>query len=95
VHLLKLVVIVAIMILGASFAGLNPDPVEVDYYFGVTRAPLAWVVVLAVAGGAVLGALAGLGAMLRLRGENAELRRKARLTSEELNNLRSLPIKDQ
>jgi putative membrane protein len=89
------VALVAIMILGASFAVLNAERVAVDYYFGVAQAPLSLMLVLSVTAGALLGILVSLGAVLRLRGENAELRRKARLASEELNNLRSLPIKDQ
>jgi len=44
--------------------------------------------------GAVLGMVAGLGGMMRVKRENANLRRQARLASEEVNNLRSLPIKD-
>jgi len=38
--------------------------------------------------------VAGLGGMMRVKRENANLRRQARLASEEVNNLRSLPIKD-
>ena len=59
-----------------------------------TNLPLSVVLVGAVCIGAVLGMLAGLAGLASLKHENANLRRAARLASEEVKNLRTMPIKD-
>ena len=94
-RVLKILLILLVMAAGAIFAVLNPHPVRVDYYFGRLELPLAVVVVSALGGGALLGMLAGLSAVLGMKRENARLRRRERLTAEEVNNLRTLPIKEQ
>ena len=93
-RVLKILVILLLTAAGAIFAVLNPHPVLVDYYFGRLELPVAVVVVAALGGGALLGMLAGLRAVLGMKRENARLRRRARLTAEEVNNLRTLPIKE-
>jgi len=89
-----MLVILLIMAAGAVFAVLNPQPVGLDYYFGTLELPLSVVVVAALAVGALIGMLAGLGAMLGLRRENSRLRRRERLAAAEVNNLRTIPIKE-
>lgn len=93
-RVLKMLVILLIMAAGAVFAVLNPQPVGLDYYFGTLELPLSVVVVAALAVGALIGMLAGLGAMLGLRRENSRLRRRERLAAAEVNNLRTIPIKE-
>ena len=91
---LKLLFILAVMLVGAAFAVMNAQPVQLDYYFGTREIPLSVVLVGAVCVGALLGVLAGLLGMARLKHENSDLKRKARLVSQEVSNLRSIPIKD-
>lgn len=45
--------------------------------------------------GAVLGVASSLLLMARVHRENQRLRRQARLVSEEVNNLRTIPVKDR
>jgi len=94
VRLLKLLFILLVMVAGSAFAVMNADPVVLNYYFGSREIPLSVVLVGTLCVGALLGLLASLGGVARLKRENAELKRKARLTSQEVNNLRSIPIKD-
>jgi putative membrane protein len=82
------------MLVGVALAVMNADPVNLNYYFGSRELPLSVLLVAAVFVGAILGMVAGLGGMMRVKRENADLRKQARLASEEVNNLRSLPIKD-
>lgn len=91
---LKLLVILLVMLVGAAFAVMNAEPVNLNYYFGSREFPLSVVLVGAVCVGAVLGMLAGLTALARLKRENVELHRQARLTSQEVKNLRTIPLKD-
>jgi putative membrane protein len=95
VRLLKLLIFLVLMIVGAAFAVMNAENVNLNYYFGTGQFPLSMVLVGSLCAGAVLGVLATIGSILRLKHENGELRRKARLASEEVNNLRALPLKDQ
>ncbi|MCP3869061.1 MAG: LapA family protein [Gammaproteobacteria bacterium] len=92
-RLLRLILFLSVMLIGAAFAVMNADPVSLDFYFGIRELPLSVVLVGAVCLGALLGMLASLGGFFRLKRENAELRRREKLVSEEVNNLRSLPIK--
>ena len=59
---------------------------------GGAAAWLALAVALGV--GALLGMLAGLGSILGLKRDNARLRRREKLAVEEVNNLRSIPIRE-
>ena len=93
-RLIRLILFLLVMLVGAVLAVMNADLVNLNYYFGSRELPLSVLLVGAVFVGAVLGMVAGLGGMMRVKRENADLRRQARLASEEVNNLRSLPIKD-
>ena len=94
-RLLKLLVILLVMVLGAAFTVMNPVNVPVEYYFGQRELPLPVLLLGALAVGALLGMLSGLGAILGLKRDNARLRRRERLAVEEVNNLRSIPLREQ
>ena len=94
-RLLKLLVILLLMALGAAFTVMNAVNVPVDYYFGQRELPLPVVLLVALGVGALLGMRAGLGAILGLKRDNARLRRRERLAVEEVNNLRSIPLREQ
>lgn len=82
------------MLIGAAFAVMNSSMVNLNYYFGSQMLPLSVILVGAIVLGALLGVLASFTGSLRLRGENAALRREIRLASQEVKNLRAIPIKD-
>ena len=93
--LIKLLVFLAFLLTGAAFAVLNSNPVKLDYYFSVIELPLSVVLILFMTLGAVLGVFACSSIMLRLKHENNGLKRQARLVSEEVKNLRTIPLRDQ
>ena len=93
-RIIKFILVLFIVVIGAAFAVMNAAPVNLNYYLGVQEAPLALILVAALLLGAWLGVVASLGALVRLRHEVSDLRRKQRLAQEEIDNLRSLPIKD-
>ena len=92
--LLKLLFALAIALLGAAIASLNPEMVRVSYYFGAFQLPLGILLFLLLGTGVILGALASLLMFVRIKRENADLRRQARLASTEVRNLRSMPLRD-
>ncbi len=91
--LLKLLFLLVFLVLGAGFAIINDGPVSVDLYFLRPELPLSLVILLSMGLGIVLGGLAGMVYFMRVKKENADLRRKTRLVSEEVKNLRAMPIK--
>jgi putative membrane protein len=92
--LIKLLLVVLVMMLGAAFTVMNADPVKINYYFGTGEWPLAIIVVASLLLGALLGAMSGVGAMLRQRNEVGRLRRQQKVAKQEIENLRTLPMKD-
>ncbi len=75
-RILKLLFILLLMLLGAAFTLMNDGQVRLDYYFGSRTLPLPVVLLGALALGALLGLLASMGSITRLRRENAVLRRE-------------------
>ena len=90
---IKLLILVTFMVLGAAFALINDAPVRIDLYFIRPELPLSLLLLLALGFGIVLGGLAGMVYFMRVKKENADLKRKTRLVSEEVKNLRAMPIK--
>jgi putative membrane protein len=90
---IKLLLLLVFMVVGASFAIINDAPVVVDLYFLTPELPLSLLLLLALGLGILLGGLAGVVYFMRVKKENADLRRKTRLVSEEVKNLRAMPIK--
>lgn len=86
--------LVALVVIGLSFAVLNSQPVSLNYYFGYRDIPLSMIVVLSLAAGAVIGALVSLGMILKLRAQLAQVRRKLRHAAKDADQLRVLPVKE-
>ena len=92
IKVIKFILLVFFLILGAAFAIINDQPVELDLYFLVTSLPLSLILLLATGVGILMGAFVSAFYFMRLRRENAVLRRQSRLVEQEVKNLRSLPI---
>lgn len=86
--LLLLIVVVAVL------TWVNTASVELNYLAGQVTIPLPVALWGSLAIGVILGLLVALTVLVRLKAENARLRRTARLAETEVNNLRNLPIKD-
>ncbi|MCG6966341.1 MAG: lipopolysaccharide assembly protein LapA domain-containing protein [Chromatiaceae bacterium] len=90
---IKLLLLLVFMVVGASFAIINDAPVTVDLYFITPELPLSLLLLLALGCGILLGGLAGMVYFMRVKKENADLKRKTRLVNEEVKNLRTMPVK--
>ncbi len=93
-RLLWLVLVVAIVAIGLSFAMLNPQAVELDFYLGRMPLPISLWLVIALALGAVIGMAAAASVIMRQRWQIARLRREAEAARSELSELRKLPIRN-
>ena len=93
-RIILLAVLIIVALIGLSFALMNADNVVLNYYFGSIEAPLSLVIVLAVALGAVLGVVASMWVVIGQKREAAKLRKAVKVAEKEIDNLRSLPMKD-
>lgn len=94
-RILNLFLALILLLVGLSFAVLNAEKVQLNYYLGQTDVPLSLLLVLAMAVGALLGVLSTLGLLVAQKSESARLRRKQELCEQELKNLRHLPIQNK
>jgi lipopolysaccharide assembly protein A len=94
VKLVKLIIFLFFLIVGAAFAILNSEMVKLDYYFSFIELPLSIVLIAFMSLGALLGIFACSSLMLRLKHENNGLKRQATMVKEEVKNLRTIPIRD-
>lgn len=92
-RLIALIFLLIMIVLGLSFAMLNPTPVALDFYFGETSLPLSLALVAALAIGVLLGLLVALSLFMRQRWELRQLNRQLKSTRSELSELRKLPIR--
>ncbi|HHH44232.1 MAG TPA: LapA family protein [Gammaproteobacteria bacterium] len=90
-RLLAFVFVIVLVVVGLSFAMLNSQPVTLNYYFGTRDIPLSLIVVVAVAIGAVIGMLASLGSVIRLKQQAGRLRRQLRTARKDADQVRLLP----
>ena len=86
---------IIVILIGLGFAYKNAADVTVRYYGGLAwRAPLALVLVAVLVMGIILGFLAGMNRLVRVRRQLAVARKQVRQMEQEVANLRALPIKD-
>jgi putative membrane protein len=87
--------IVVVVLLGATFTYRNAQPVEFNYYFGVHWvAPLSFMLLTTLTIGAVIGFVVSLAMIASMQRRLLVLRREARQLEQEVHNLRALPIRD-
>lgn len=93
-RLLGFLFLVALVVVGLSFAVLNSQPVSLNYYFGYRDIPLSMIVVLSLAAGAVIGVLVSAGLIIKLKAQTGQLRRRLRNAEKDSDQLRILPAKE-
>jgi len=85
-----------VVLFGITFAIKNPQVVELHYYFGLEwKGSVALIMIVVLAIGTLLGYLAGLKTIMRMRRDLQQARKEVRQVEQEVKNLRALPIKDE
>ncbi len=92
--LIRLLILAVLVVIGAIFALNNSDTVTLGYYFGSQDMPLSLLLIITLIVGAIIGMLSATVTILRLKRENSSLRRKAKVVTEEVENLRAIPLKE-
>lgn len=84
-----------ILLLAAlSFSVINAHEVQLNYYVGQLELPLSFLVIAALVIGAIAGATIMMRPLFSLRLEIAKLRKVVKTNEKEINNLRSIPVKE-
>lgn len=94
-RIIEYIILFLVVVVGVLFAFLNSTTVSVDYAFGVRQMPLSLVVVTTLLCGGVLGLLSAGMMCLRLKFENKRLRKRITVAEKEIENLRTIPIRDK
>ncbi|MEJ2058861.1 MAG: lipopolysaccharide assembly protein LapA domain-containing protein [Gammaproteobacteria bacterium] len=92
--LILFVILLLIVGLGVVFTVFNYQPARLDLYFVQFSLPLATLLALALLIGALLGMVTAMLLAVRKQREVRNLEKRLKLAEQELNNLRTSPLKD-
>ncbi|SFF31034.1 Protein of unknown function [Fontimonas thermophila] len=93
-RILVLLLLLAVLVLGASVGYFNAQSVRFDYLFGAREVPLIALLVADFVLGVLVALLLALGRILGLQLELRRLRKQVRDLEIELRTLRNLPLSD-
>ena len=91
-RIFSFIFLLVIIILGLFFGNINAETISLNYYWGSSQMPLSLALVLCLLCGAILGVVASLTVVLRLRHRINKLRRELKTAEKELVNLRVMPL---
>jgi lipopolysaccharide assembly protein A len=90
----KLILALVILVSGLAFHLKNNELIALNYYVGSIELPVSLIVVLVLCIGALLGVLASLPIIIKLKQQKSKLERQIKNSEKEINNLRVMPVKD-
>ena len=90
----KLILVFAVLLFGLAFHLKNNQLIELNYYVGSIDISLSLLIVLVLCLGALLGVLASIPLIIKLKRQKMKLEKQIRNSEKEINNLRVLPVKD-
>ena len=90
----KLLLLFAVLLLGLVFHLKNNQQIELNYYLGTVELSLSLLIALTLCLGSVLGIVASLPLVIKLKRQQLKLNKQVQNTEKEINNLRVLPVKD-
>lgn len=84
-----------VLLIGVTFALKNSQVVELNYYFGIHwEASLAFMLLIVVTVGIVLGFFVSVGMLARMQRQLAQAQRDIQKMEQDMHSLRALPIQD-
>ncbi|MFT5395011.1 MAG: putative membrane protein [Gammaproteobacteria bacterium] len=90
----KLILVFVILLIGLAFHLKNNQLIELNYYVDVISLPMSWLVVFVLFIGSMLGVLASLPIIIKLKRDKIMLERQIKNSEKEINNLRVMPVRD-
>jgi putative membrane protein len=82
------------LLIGLAFHLKNNQLIELNYYVGAINLPMSWLVVIVLFIGSMLGVVASLPMLIKLKREKSKLERQIKNSEKEINNLRVMPVRD-
>jgi len=95
VRIITYLLLLIIILIGITFAVLNPNIVTVNYYVGQKTLPLSLLLVLVFGVGCFLGLLVGGWIVLKVNLKNFRLKQRLKVVEKEVQNLRAIPLQDK
>jgi lipopolysaccharide assembly protein A len=95
VRIISYIVLILIILLGVSFAILNSETVNINYYVGQKVMPLSVLLAAVFSGGCLLGIGVGVWLYLKAKVKNYRLRQRLKMADKEIENLRAIPLQDK
>jgi len=92
--LIATIIILTLAFLTVILSILNAETIQINYYFGLTEIALPTIVVVTLVVGTLLGIIASMSMVLKLKKHNAGLKKDIKLAEKEIANLRRLPLRD-
>jgi len=95
VRIVTYLLLLIIILIGITFAVLNPTIVTMNYYIGQKTLPLSLLLVSVFAFGCFLGLLVGGWLLLKMKIKNYRLKQRLKVAEKEVQNLRAIPLQDK
>ena len=95
VRILTYLLLLLVILIGITFALLNPNTVTVHYYIGQKTLPLSLLLAFVFALGCLLGLIVGGYLLLRVKLKNYNLKQCLKVAEKEIQNLRAIPLQDR
>ncbi len=91
---IKILLFIIIVLFALAVHLRNDQLVTFNYYLGTIDLPFSLFIVIAICIGAVLGMTAVIPNLIKLERDKSKLTSKLRLTEQELETLRIIPVKE-
>jgi putative membrane protein len=95
VRIISYIFLLLIVVLGISFATLNSETVNINYYLGHKVMPLSLLLALVFSIGCLMGILVVFVGLIKIKIKNHNLQQKFKLAEKEIENLRAIPLQDK
>lgn len=83
-----------LILVGVSFAGLNAESIDINFYFSRLHIPISVLIILMLALGSVIGFFLFFFRYWRLRAEHRRMKNQLKMMEKEIKNLRAIPLQD-
>lgn len=94
-RIIMYIVLIGIVILGVSFALLNPEVVKFNYYVGSRAFPLSLLLAMTFVSGCLIGLVVSGFLLIKLKLKNYRLQSQLTTAEKEIGNLRAIPLQDR
>ena len=94
-RIVNIIIFFLLFVISVTFAFFNFTTVKVHYLFGETMAPLVVVILLTLIVGSIIGVLFSIWMSMHMRMDLSRSKKEIKLLRQELDNLRTIPLKDR